>query len=264
MNSSQTKNSPIADDSTAITIDLQTLLIPASILLSAIIISISIFVSVRGMSSNGLVAGAAVTPTQGVTDGTGKTTIDDDAILGDKSTAKIAIVEYSDFECPYCKMFAQDTYPEIIKTYVDTGKAIYVYRDFVAVTSHNPVATDEVIAAECVGALTNDKSYYNFHDYIFNNTNSNGAGVTGGKDAYTAQALTYGIDKTAFNNCLSDSKIAAEIAADEEAAVAAGINGTPGFIIGKLDANGNVDGVIVSGAQPIASFKQVIDEQLAK
>jgi protein-disulfide isomerase len=266
MNNSPKKDNVVADDSTTVTIDLQTLLIPASIILSAIIISLSIFLSIRGLAATGIVAGSntTVTPTQGVTDGSGKTTIDDDPIQGDKSTAKIAIVEYSDYECPYCKMFAQETYADLIKTYVNTGKAIYVYRDFIAVTGHNPMATNEAIAAECVDELSSDKNYYDFHDYLFNNTSSNGAGISGGKDAYIAKALTYGIDKTAYTNCLSDAKIANEVKSDEEAAVAAGINGTPGFIIGKLDANGNVDGVIVSGAQPVASFKQVIDEQLAK
>jgi protein-disulfide isomerase len=254
-------------ESDAITIDMQMLLVPASILLSGLMISVSLFLGLKSVGDTTLSSGkvtATVEPTTSPIDGTAKTTISTSPYLGNKDTATIAIVEFSDYECPYCKVFYQQTYKELLKTYVDSGKAIYVYRNFIAVTGHNPAATDEAIAAECVKKLSNNNtSYFDYHDYLFTNTSSNGSGITGGKEAYTAKALTYGIDKTAFNSCLADSTIAAAVKKDEEDAVAAGVRGTPGFVIGKLDKDGNVDGLLMSGAQPVSTFKQVIDQVLS-
>ena len=106
-----------------------------------------------------------------------ETSLDDDPVLGDKSKATIAIVEFSDYECPFCQRHFLQTFPQIKKDYIDTGKVILVFRDYVAVPSHNPAATDIAIAAECVKLLSDDKKYYEFHDYMMGNTRSNGQGL---------------------------------------------------------------------------------------
>lgn len=251
-----------------INIDLQALLIPISILLSGLMISVSLFLSLRSIGDTVLTSGgvagvnttaapAAAAPT------TGQTTIGNEPLEGDKSKATVAVVEFSDYECPFCKLFYQQSYKELIKTYVDTGKVLWVYRDYTAVSAHNPASVNESIAAECVRKFTNDATYFKYHDYLFEHTGSNGDGIPGGQDAYVAEAVSYGIDKTKFVQCLSDADIAAQVTLDQNEATTIGIGGTPGFLIGKLDQNGNVNGVIVSGAQPVATFKQVIDQQLS-
>lgn len=102
--------------------------------------------------------------------------IDDDAVLGDPN-APVTLIEFSDFECPYCKRNFTNTMPSIIKDYIDTGKVKYVFRDMIAVTAHNPVATTEAIAANCAKKLGGDKEYYQMHDYIYQNTKTNGDGL---------------------------------------------------------------------------------------
>ena len=93
-------------------------------------------------------------PTKGVA------TIDDDPILGDKN-APITIIEFSDYECPFCKRHFTDTYPKLIKEYIDTGKAKLVFRDF-PLSFHDPMATKEAVAANCAKEQGGDKKYFDY------------------------------------------------------------------------------------------------------
>lgn len=98
---------------------------------------------------------------------TGSTSIDDDAVKGDKGKAQYAIVEFSDFECPFCQRHYQQTYPSIMSNYVDNGKSIYVFRDFPL--SFHPKARPAAVAANCVRDQKDDKGYFEMHDKIFGN-----------------------------------------------------------------------------------------------
>lgn len=102
--------------------------------------------------------------------------VDDDPLLGDKSS-NITMVEFSDYECPFCKRHFTQTLPQIKKDYIDKGLVKLVYRDYVAVPSHNPAAELEALAANCARDLGGDEAYFKYHDSIFQNTKSNGAGV---------------------------------------------------------------------------------------
>ena len=251
-----------------ITIDLEKAMIPGAILIAGLMISIGVFLGIRsiGDTAIGSTKGVSTTvaPTSSPISGNGTTTISNNPVYGDKTKAKIAIVEFSDYECPYCKMHYTQSYKQLIQQYVDSGKAIYVYRNYIAVTAHNPASTLEATAALCVQKLAGDAKYYDYHDYIFTNTGSNGSGINGGKDALINEAGTLGLDKNAFTSCLDDQSIAAKITSDQSDATTAGQAGTPGFIIGKLSADGTVTGYLVSGAQPLASFQSVIDQVLAQ
>jgi protein-disulfide isomerase len=103
------------------------------------------------------------------------TNIDDDPMLGE-SDAPIVIVEFTDFECPFCQRNHEETYPEIITNFVETGDASYVLRDF-PLSFHNPVATDAAIAANCVYVNEGAEAYYEFIDIYFANTKTNGEGL---------------------------------------------------------------------------------------
>lgn len=101
--------------------------------------------------------------------------LDDDPILGNKS-ASLTMVEFSDYECPFCKRYFDQTLPEIKKQYVDTGKLKIVYRDL-PLSFHDPAATIEALAANCAREQGGDEIYFKMHDEIFKNTKSNGLGV---------------------------------------------------------------------------------------
>jgi len=106
----------------------------------------------------------------------GSTIVDDDPVLG-SANAPVTLVEFSDYECPFCKRHFTQTLPSLKKDYIDTGKVKLVFRDFIAVPAHNPVANIEALAAECVKEMGGAEAYYKFHDLVFSQTKSNGQGI---------------------------------------------------------------------------------------
>lgn len=172
---------------------------------------------------------------------------DDDAFLGDED-APVTIVEFSDYQCPYCKAFYTDTLPAIKEKYIDTGKVKLVYRDLPL--SIHPYAYPAALIAECVREQTDDSTYFEMHDYIFENL---AAGFD--FDTYSDFAVTLGVDKAQLKDCFDSDKYKDEIDADNADADKAGISGTPGFIINNQ---------AVSGARPFDYFENIIEEELAK
>lgn len=169
--------------------------------------------------------------------------IDDDHVKGDPD-APVTIVEWSDFECPFCARFYRDTLSQIESEYIDTGKVKLVYRDFPL--GFHAQAQKSAEAAECAGE---QNKYWEMHDLLFEN------GVAGGVDSFKQFAADIGLNTAEFNECLDSGAMAAETAKDMRDGQAVGITGTPGFII---------NGQLVSGAQPFSAFKQVIDAALAQ
>jgi len=172
-----------------------------------------------------------------------KELIDDDAILGDPE-APVTIVEFSDYECPFCARFYSQTLDQIKTEYVDTGKVKIVYRDFPL--SFHQQAQKAAEAAECAGE---QGQYYDMHDKLFE------GGVAGGVASFKQYAADIGLDTSAFDTCLDSGAMASEVQKDFSDGQKAGIQGTPGFII---------NGQTVSGALPFSNFKQIIDAELAK
>lgn len=191
-------------------------------------------------------------PTKGVA------SIDDDPILGDKN-APITIIEFSDYECPFCKRHFTDTYPKLIKEYIDTGKAKLVFRDF-PLSFHDPMATKEAVAANCAKEQGGDKKYFEFHGEIFKRTTSNGNGLDDAKIKTIASDL--GLNTNSFTSCLSNKEMEDEVKKDIADGSAAGASGTPTFLIGKSTSDGKIDGDLLIGAQPFAAFQAVIDPLL--
>lgn len=168
--------------------------------------------------------------------------MDDDAVRGDPN-APVTIVEFSDFECPFCARFYSETLGQIESQYIETGKVKLVYRDFPL--SFHPNAQKAAEAAECAGE---QGQYYAMHDLLFER------GVQGGVTTFKAYATELGLDTTAFNTCLDSGAMASEVLADFTDGQQAGIQGTPGFVI---------NGRMVSGAQPFTVFQQVIEAELS-
>lgn len=105
-----------------------------------------------------------------------KISLDDDAVLGDKN-APLMMVEFSDYECPFCQRHFQQTWPTIYDKYIKTGKLKLVFRDQIFHQAHDPNATLAAIAANCVREQGGDEAYYKFHDEYFTKSLSNGAGL---------------------------------------------------------------------------------------
>jgi protein-disulfide isomerase len=189
---------------------------------------------------------------------TGTVSIDDDPILGDIN-APVTIVEFSDYECPFCKRHFEETHPQILKEYLDTGKVRIVFRDL-PLPFHDPMATKEAVAANCARQQGGDKGYFNYHDAVFTRTSSNGNGLA--EANLTQIATDLRLNLSAFNTCLEDEEQIEEIKKDIADAGAVGITGTPSFVIGKTTENGQISGEVVVGAQPYSVFKVLIDSLL--
>lgn len=188
-----------------------------------------------------------------------KVSADNDAVLGDKN-APLTMIEFSDYECPFCKRHFDQVYPQIKRDYIDTGKLKLVYRDFIAVQGHNPLATSEAMAAECAREQGGDSVYFKYHDQIFKKTTSNGNGLA--VSQLPAIATSLGLNAAIFQRCLDSDKFKDEVNKDIADASGAGVNGTPSFFLGESSANGLIEGNIIVGAQPYSVFKTAIDRAL--
>lgn len=250
-----------------ISISVKTIYTSVIVLLVAVVISGGIYFGLKGSNlpksnteeSNGeeQVLGKGALP-QGQNQ-SATTSIDDDPILGNKDTAKVAIVEFSDYECPFCNKFRTESLGQIKKEYIDTGKVILVYRDL-PLSFHNPAAEREAIAGECIQEQAGDKAYFQYHDKIFETSPGNGEGVD--IDGLANIAVELGLDGDKLKDCINNGEFKDEVKEDMAEADRIGINGTPGFVVGKLDEKGNVKGEIISGAQPFSSFQKVLDKYL--
>lgn len=243
---------------------------PIAIIVGAVLISISILISGGVVKIKGFNAGStgtiptAAAPTQGDTapvpepsTGPVKVSLDDDPQEGDKN-APVTLVEFSDYECPFCKRHYDQTYSEIKKNYIDTGKVKLVFRDF-PLSFHDPMATTEAIAANCAREQGDDATYFKLHDLMFTNTTSNGSGLT--KDQLNKFAGDLGLNVDQFKSCVDSQKYKDEVAKDIADGSAAGTSGTPSFIIAKSTGQ-EVEGKLIVGAQPYSAFQAEIDSLL--
>lgn len=175
----------------------------------------------------------------------------DAAGLGN-SDARVAIIEYSDFQCPFCRTFARDTLPELKRRYADTGKVIFVFR-------HLPAESRKFAlrAAESAECARRQGKFWQMHDAFFGNQ----AGLD--EVGIVEQAKKLGLDPAAFSACMAGQGLTA-VRRDEAEGTALGISGTPSFLFGTIETDGRVRVVsTITGAQPIAEFVRAIEELLA-
>lgn len=184
---------------------------------------------------------------------------EDDPYLGSKSKSQIAIVEFSDYECPFCKKFHTETKDQLISEYVDTEKAIIVWKDL-PLPFHEPLATQEAVAAQCINKLVGKENYFKYGDLIFETTTSN-IGMEESKLSELAKQID-GLNQDDFNNCYKNQDTLQKVKDNMKIASEVGVDGTPGFIVGKLEDGKIVDGTRISGALPFETFKSTIDSLL--
>ncbi len=167
--------------------------------------------------------------------------VDDDPMLGPKDAA-ITIIEFSDYECPYCRKWHTETFARLLKTF--PGQIRFVYRDFPLSNIH-PNAAPAAQAANCAGE---QGKYWEYSEKLF-------SGQYGlGSQAYRQYASDLGLDAAAFDECVSSGRYQEEVTADLEWAANLGVRSTPTFFI---------NGIPLVGAQPFEVFKQVIEKELA-
>ena len=185
---------------------------------------------------------------------------DDTPYLGKKSEAKIAIIEFGDFECPFCKRFHEGSRKDIISQYVDTGKAILAWKDY-PLDFHNPLATKQAVAAQCVYQQKGNQAYFDYIESIFKNTESGGEGMEESKLNELAKEIK-DLDISKFDTCLKEENTLDKVKAGMKFGNDNGITGTPGFIIGKLENGKITQGIRIAGALDITTFQKYLDELL--
>jgi protein-disulfide isomerase len=186
------------------------------------------------------------------TGGPVRTSLADAPMLG-RADAPVTIVEFSDYQCPFCQRFFATTLPALKKDYIDSGKVRYVFRDFPLDELH-PNARKAAEAAHCAGE---QGKYWAMHNVLFRNSRALAPAQL------TRHAGTIGVDEAKFARCLSSGRHAARVERGVTDGAAAGVRGTPGFVIGKTEAGGQVEGTAIRGAQPVEAFRRVIDQILA-
>jgi len=222
-------------------------LIPGSILVAGALIAGAVIYG-------GLSSGAK--PSKGVaTVGAGgsrevapiKNLEDNDPILGNPK-AKVTLVEFGDFQCPFCGRFFSTTEKQIIDKYVKTGKVKFIYRDFAFLGQESEWAA---VATECA---KEQGKYWQYHDYLYTHQDGENKGAFA-KDNLKSFARELGLNSGQFDSCLDSDKYLEEVRKDTEDGRKAGVGGTPtNFINGR----------VITGAVPFEQFEQMIEEELKK
>jgi protein-disulfide isomerase len=169
--------------------------------------------------------------------------------------ARLTIIEFSDYQCPFCARHAQQTMSQIEREFIDTGKVRYAVRNLPLESIH-PDAFKAAEAAECAGA---QGKFWEMHKLLF--VNQRALGVA----ELPRHADTLGLDAAEFRKCLGSGEYAAKVRKDVEDAHNAGLTGTPAFFVGVIRGSEPTVRVVrkISGAQPFSAFKATLDAMLA-
>ena len=171
------------------------------------------------------------------------------------SDAKVAVVEFSDFQCPFCARHTQQTLPAIVKDYVNKGTIKYVLRDFPIPALH-PGAPKSHEAAYCAAE---QNKYWQMHDRLFANIRAQQP------QELTAHAKALRLDVGQFEQCLASGRHAARVKQAVEEGQRLGIRGTPTFFVGADTDGRTVKATrVLRGAQPYEQFKTAIEAVLAE
>ena len=177
---------------------------------------------------------------------------DDDPFMGNPD-APITIVEFSDFQCPFCSRFYQETLPSIEQAYINTGMVKLVYRDMPLGIHKNAIPTH--VAAECANV---QGAFWAYHDVLFEQQNQwKNLDTISLEEKLIEYAKEIGLDSS-FDSCIKSSSILEEVQKDYAQATGYGVTGTPTFFIG----NDEIGFVKLSGAKPFSDFQSVIESQL--
>jgi protein-disulfide isomerase len=178
----------------------------------------------------------------------------EDHVYGDPQ-APITLIEYSDFECPFCKRF-HATAKQLVDN--SNGQVNWVYRHF-PLDSHNPLAQKEAEAAECAAELGGNEAFWRYADLVFARTQSGGNGLP--TESLAPMAAEIGLNKAAFSQCLESGKYTGKVRRQMAEGTRAGVTGTPGNILYHRES-GNVQAV--HGAQPYQNLAGAVQALAAQ
>ena len=181
-----------------------------------------------------------------------------DNSMGDPK-APIKIEEFSDFQCPFCERFHQETEPLLRQYYIDTGKVQFVYRSMGNWVSQNiggarTESQDAALAAYCAGE---QNMFWEMHAHLFANVLGEDAGSFTDK-RLAAIAEKAGLNMDEFNSCYGSGKYEDRVQQDLKDGQAANVNGTPAFLI-TYTVNGETKTRLIEGAQPFSTFQQELE-----
>jgi len=177
-----------------------------------------------------------------------------DNMMGN-ADAPVTVTEYSDFQCPFCQRFWQTTEEQLIQTYVETGKVLFIYR-----SNGEFIGPDSVTAAEAAYCAGDQGMFWDMHDLIFNNQGVERTGWA--NDRYMAEiAATLNLNMDDYNACMSDGKYASRVSQDAKDGLALGVQSTPTFIISYV-VNGQTKTRTIQGAQDLSQFQAEIEAAL--
>ncbi len=223
--------------------------IPASIVIAGVLIAGAVMYSNRGASDTAAIKNAATggAVVQGSPASLGDL-VGNAPFLGSPK-APVTMVEFADFQCPFCGRFFQTVEAPLIDQYVKTGKVRFVYRNFAFL---GPESEDAAVGAACANE---QGKFWEYHDYLFGHQQGENEGAFAKANLKKFARAVAGIDGAKFDACLDQERYMNAVRADTAAGKTYGVTGTPAtFINGRL----------ISGAQPIAAFVQVIEEELKK
>ena len=179
--------------------------------------------------------------------------IGDSVVLG-STAAKVAIVEFSDYQCPSCGKAARDVMPAILREYVDTGKVAVVVKNLPL-----PIHTMALPAALAAQCASDQGKFAAAKDELFR------LGPRIDPLEISNMIARIGVDKAAFEKCMTSDATAAKIAQEMAQAEAVSVNATPTFFLGSMQADGTVRvAKVILGARPVNEFREVLDRLLAE
>lgn len=168
-------------------------------------------------------------------------------VLGNKN-AKVTVIEFADFQCPFCERFFTDVGKNLIKDYVDTGKIKFAFRSYAF------LGQESIWAAQASECANEQGRFWEMHDYLFTHQMGENQGAFS-KENLKGFAIALNLNSQKFDSCLDLDKYKEAVEKDLTAGKNAGVNGTPGTF---------VNGQLVVGAQPYSNFKAIIDAELKK
>lgn len=227
--------------------------IPVAIVIAAALVAGAIVYTGSQRSGGSQVANDPKQLEQGTADIEVAPVTEKDHILGNPNAA-IVIVEYSDFDCPFCKQF-HETMQQVMETYGGDGKVAWVYRHF-PLTQLHPNAKKIAEASECVASIGGNDAFWKFADLVFDEREVNEQTDMTKLPEFAERA---GVSKTTYTQCMESGKFTAAIDESVTAAIKAGASGTPHSILIAGDQQGPIN-----GAQPYPVVKQMIDTLLGQ
>jgi len=211
------------------------------VIVAVIIVSVILIASSNNVSNNNQGTKLSIDSTKG------------SPILGSES-AQITIVEFGDYQCPFCQKWNQNTKPLIEKNYIVTGKIKLVYVDF-------PIIGPDSIKAHAGSYCADEQGlYWQYHDFLYSNQGQENNGWTNQNNLKNLVSGINGLDSDSFSKCLDSGKYEDRVKENKNIATKNGATSTPYFIIIEPDGNR----IPISGAQPYSVFQKTIEEILAR